>query len=143
MATIKQKINIGDTVIVRYAGELIPNKVLEIKPETIGCRTKYFTEWHYEGKSDLHKGWYALDTDYTIVEIIPKDKPSIMASLTNMMKKLLDKDTQVLVKAGYINGDLLLTEKGEEALFAVLFTQNKTDLVTLAQAELDEKEKSK
>ena len=54
------------------------------------------------------------------------------------MKKLLDSDTQTLVKAGYIDGDLNLTDEGREALHSELFTANKAALVKSAQAKLDE-----
>jgi len=57
------------------------------------------------------------------------------------MKRLLDEDTQTLVKAGYINGDLELTEAGKKALWAIIFTANKAALVTEAtEAIADAKE---
>jgi len=59
-------------------------------------------------------------------------------NLNTMMKKLLDKNTQKLVKAGYINGDLELTREGNEALTAILFEQNKEELVKLAEEKLKE-----
>jgi hypothetical protein len=58
--------------------------------------------------------------------------------LNNFMKKMLDKDTQTLIKAEYINGDLLLTQKGKEALDSINFQANKAELVKLAQEDLDE-----
>lgn len=74
------------------------------------------------------------DADYTKVS----DKKTIMQKVSIMMKKLLDSDTQTLVKAGYINGDLDLTETGLAALHAVQFDANKAALVVMAQADLDE-----
>lgn len=59
-------------------------------------------------------------------------------NLNAMMKKLLDADTQTLIKAGYINGDLKLTDKGKEAMDTLNFLTNKVELVKLAQQELDE-----
>lgn len=61
-----------------------------------------------------------------------------MSKLNNMMKQLLDSDTQTLVKAGYINGDLELTPEGQSALQTILFAANKAALVTAGQAKLDE-----
>ena len=58
--------------------------------------------------------------------------------LNTMMKKLLDKDVRTLIKADYINGDLEFTDKGKEALFSILFTENKKELVILAQEFLKE-----
>lgn len=67
-----------------------------------------------------------------------KPKHSIMNKLSNMMKRLLDKDSQALVKAGFINGDLELTGEGQEVLHSLLFQQNKEALVELAQEKLAE-----
>lgn len=72
--------------------------------------------------------------------IKPTKKPLIM-KLNAMMKQLLDADTQTLVKAGYINGDLEMTSDGEDALLTILFVANKAALVTDAQAKLDAEKK--
>lgn len=66
-----------------------------------------------------------------------------MTKVSNMMKKLLDSDTQELVKAGYINGDLDMTEEGKNALIAELFVANKSALVESAKAKNDEESKNK
>lgn len=71
---------------------------------------------------------------------IKKDKPNIMKRLNNMMKRLLDADTQTLVKAGYINGDLELTDLGRGALIVILFDVHKSDLVAEAAESLKEEE---
>lgn len=68
---------------------------------------------------------------------------TIMRTLNNMMKKLLDADTQLLVKMEYINGDLELTAKGKVALESLNFIDRKAELVALAQEELTEAEKVK
>ena len=57
-----------------------------------------------------------------------------------MFKKLVDADTQALVKAGYINGDLELTDEGKNELMALVFDANKAALVVAAQAKLTQKE---
>lgn len=61
----------------------------------------------------------------------------LMKTLSIMMQKLLDADTQTLVKAGFINGDLDLTTEGTKALNAIMFQTNKAALVTLAQEQID------
>ncbi len=65
-------------------------------------------------------------------------KKSLMQKVSTMMKRLLDADTQTLVKAGFINGDLDLTDEGKEALYAILFDANKTALVAAAKEALTE-----
>ncbi len=72
---------------------------------------------------------------------LTKKEKGFMKKLNTMMRKLLDVDTQTLVKAGYLNGDLELTEEGKEALFGILFVANKAELVASAQAVLDEEAK--
>lgn len=62
----------------------------------------------------------------------------IPVKLTPMIKRLLDSDSQTLYKAGYLNGDLELTEAGRNALQTIIFTQNKAELVKLAQEVLEE-----
>ncbi len=61
-----------------------------------------------------------------------KSKKTLMKTVSNMMKKLLDADTQELVEANYINGDLELTIEGIRALQTILFVSNKAELVKMA-----------
>ena len=81
-------------------------------------------------------------TYWEIIEEV-KTKKTFMSKVSTMMKKLLDADTQTLVKANYIDGDLMLTPEGTTALLAELFTSNKAALVTSAQAKLDEEKADK
>ena len=61
--------------------------------------------------------------------------------LTNLAKKLLDENTRTLIKAGYIDGDLELTDDGQEVLLSILFAEKKEDLVKMAQEEIKDKKK--
>lgn len=94
----------------------------------------------------VYKGNYErLICDYgfalaPFIKYQPTNKP-IMKTLTTMMQKLLDAPTQTLVKAGYINGDLELTNEGNDALMAILFVANKDALVADAQAKFDAEKK--
>lgn len=78
-----------------------------------------------------------LDNYYII------NNKTLMKKLSIMMKKLLDKETQLLVKAGFINGDLEITTEGQHALNSVLFTEKKAELVKLAEEVISESEKNK
>lgn len=83
-----------------------------------------------------------IDAKVTIsAEPIKKPKKPIMKTVTTMMKKLLDTDTQELVKAGLINGDLELTERGSDELEVIMFTKFKTELVAVAKEINKEEEK--
>jgi hypothetical protein len=66
------------------------------------------------------------------------NKTTMPKKLGAIAKRLLDGDTKTLVKAGYINGDLELTDEGTAALNAVIFEQNKAALVEAAKAEIEE-----
>jgi hypothetical protein len=67
-----------------------------------------------------------------------KQQENKMSKLNNMMKRLLDEPTKKLIKAGYINGDLLLTNEGEEALKAIVFEEKKEALVKMAEEKIAE-----
>lgn len=83
-------------------------------------------------------GW---DTAYKLPEDYKPIKKPFMKKLGTMMKKLLDADTQELVKAQYINGDLELTAVGKDALWTIIFSANKQALVDMAKEENVESEK--
>lgn len=70
-------------------------------------------------------------------------KKTFMSRLSIMMKKLLDADTKKLVEAGFINGDLNLTEEGRVQLQTILFMANKAELVKNAEEVIAEAEKEK
>jgi hypothetical protein len=89
-----------------------------------------------------HK-WYIHSYNYRLLKD-SETNMTITKKLGAMMKKLLDADTQALVKAGYINGDLELTTDGMKALTAIIFTANKAALVAdanevIAEAEAETK----
>ena len=66
-----------------------------------------------------------------------------MKKLNQMMKKLLDSNTKKFIKAGFINGDLELTDEGQEALNAILLEKYSQELLVLAEEQIKEdKEKS-
>lgn len=147
MVPMKSRFKVGDSVTITVSSaQNCVNKILGIRLKD--GKPEYYTTWAYEGQPDTgtQKGWYNLEA-FTIVKIIKgsikSKRETNMKPLTNMMKKLLDADTQTLVKAGYVNGDLLLTNEGTLALESILFTQNKAELVKLAQEVIDEEKASK
>lgn len=78
-----------------------------------------------------------------IIDEVCDKKTKRMNRVSAMMKRLLDADTQTLVKAGFLDQNLELTEHGCDALDAILFDANKAALVKLAQEKLDEAKASK
>ena len=77
------------------------------------------------------------------IKLTNKPIKTFMNRVSIMMKKLLDADTQALVKAGLINGDLMLTSDGRDELDAVSFVANKAALVERANEIIAEAEKNK
>ena len=69
----------------------------------------------------------------------PLNKINNTMKITNLVKKILDKDTRTLVSAGFINGDLALTDDGVSELLGILFLQNKDELVKIATEKIEEK----
>ncbi len=94
-----------------------------------------------KGDRAEYKAWYFMfEWLIPACETISK-KETIMNTLSNIAKKLFDADTQVLVKAGYLESNMELSCKGKEALAAINLEANKAALVVLAQADLDEEAK--
>ena len=73
--------------------------------------------------------------------ITSKSSISRMQKLTTMLKRFLDKEAQILYKAGFLDGDLKLTTEGREALEAILLIATRAELVKAAQEVIDEEEK--
>lgn len=92
-----------------------------------------------EVADNYRKYYYGVDT--SDIKITPTPNKPIMKTVTTMMKKLLDADTQKLVKAGFVNGDLELTERGRAELTAILFTNYKKELVEVAKEVIKEEDK--
>lgn len=59
---------------------------------------------------------------------------------SNIAKRLLDNDTKTLIRAGFLSNDLLLTERGEEALLSVMLQSNLPIMVKEAAEEIAEQE---
>lgn len=56
--------------------------------------------------------------------------------ITNLVKKILDKDTRTLVSVGFINGDLAITDEGVSELLGIIFLEKKEELVKIAKEKL-------
>lgn len=60
--------------------------------------------------------------------------------LSHIAQQSLDKGTQALLKADYMEPDMTLTGTGKNALLTVIFQEKKAELVKLAEQELEEQE---
>ena len=92
-------------------------------------------EWKYECGGDcVRKGREHMEKRNLI-------KNNKTMKITNLVKKLLDEDTRTLVEAGFINGDLALTDEGTSELIGLLFLEKKAELVKIAQEKNAENSK--
>lgn len=78
---------------------------------------------------------------YSDWRLIKTNKKSFMKTITTIAKKLLDSDTQALIKAGYIDSCLELTTPGKEEIQAIQFETYKAELVVRANAKIEEENK--
>lgn len=122
----------------RVANHVKGNEDVEGKCATVMWAGK---EGHYnilyDGDTETG-GWY----DEGDMELI-SDRKGIMQTLSAMAKRLLDKDTKTLIKAGYLSTDLSITEKGIKHINAFLFDKFKSDIVKVAEEVIAEEEKDK
>jgi len=93
------------------------------------------------GHAKIGHGWWVYACEITKIS----NKITIMKKLSNFIKKTVDGDTQELLKAGYINGDLEPTDEGKNRLGEILWFANLPAIVALAkEANLEaEKESNK
>lgn len=73
------------------------------------------------------------------LEVITNNKNM---KLTSLFKKLVDKDTRIMVEAGFLSEDFQLTEIGANTILGLIFLERKEDIAKLAQEKLDD-EKNK
>lgn len=93
--------------------------IVQLNPTKIS----YGIKWD-NGEETDSTGWECID-------LIPKK--TIMKKLTNYIKKAVDANTQELLKAGFINGDLMPTYEGEQAIKEILWFANYEALVAKAK----------
>lgn len=105
--------------------------------------SKYGNYWYkFEVNGSEFEAW-ENDIELVNSNYVDNNKQTIMQKVGIMFKKFTDKDTQTLYKAGYVNGNLELTEAGRTALLAVNFDANKAALVASAQEVIAEEEAEK
>lgn len=80
-----------------------------------------------------HDRWNFSENWLELINNKVDNKQTIMQKLNSMIKRLLDKDSQALYEAGFIDGDLRITQRGKEELDGIIFEANKAELVRLAK----------
>lgn len=89
-----------------------------------------------------YMGASSLSSDGDLQKSTVKKDTIMIKKLGTILKKLVDGDTQKLLKAGLLNGDLELTGRGHEELLNVLFFANKEAMVARADEMIAEDEEA-
>lgn len=71
-----------------------------------------------------------------LINSVPQTKKPM--SISSMIKKLVDADTKTLMKAGFLDNELDLTEEGRAELDSIMFIANKAALVKAAAERIEE-----
>ncbi len=104
-----------------------------IKERLLGGTT--YSENIYRGIGKSNYAWVDEFSNKNFNNFLPRMKR--MQKLSPMQKELLNEDTKTLIKAGYLDNDLELTEEGEQVFNAILFEEKRAQLVAAAKAKLD------
>ena len=146
------ELEVGDRVRGQYDEHKYTGTVYSIEEDSVEViRDNTGNKWSCKirGNGEV-AGAYNFDDGIHNLQLISSTEPqqeggkgTIIMRLNTMMKKILDKDTKTLIKAGYLNGDLQLTETGRESLEALLVEEKKEALVKLAEETIEEQKSEK
>lgn len=117
---LEENLKIGDRVRVKESGNI--GTVVHIRAITV----------------DISFKWGMAPYRFEQLEIVNQ---GVFMKITNLMRKILDKDVRTVIKAGLINSDLVLTGRGEEELMGILFLEKKAELVKIAEEIIKEESK--
>lgn len=84
------------------------------------------------------------DRNQNATPISTNNPDTTMSQILNpLAEAMLDKDTKNLIKTGYLNSDLSITDKAKNAMWTMALQERKAELAKLANAELEKEEKCK
>lgn len=92
--------------------------------------------------SDCRLGEELTDESYCVTqfcEVIYQPNNNKNMKITNLIKKIIDKDVRTLISADFISRDLTLTDEGVNELLGILFLEKKEELVKIAQEKIENK----
>ncbi len=116
----------------------------DCKKVTIGTLESLIEK--YEDYSTFRKYYYPTfqywDEAVETPPLTLNKNKSMVKKLSNWIKRTVNEDTQKLIKAGMLNGDLEPTEAGWDILEEIQWEKNHTDLVKRADEIIAEAEKS-
>jgi hypothetical protein len=132
--------------------------LVELKPKHINAAFYHSGEWEitanyggYEFAGKVKPNVFDLRSveektkQLTLVKeedliLVFKYSKNKSMKITNLTKKLLDGNTRKLIRAGFIDGELALTDEGVDELLGLFFIEKKDELVKIAEEKIaDEK----
>ena len=87
--------------------------------------------------------WYSESDFDSSTKVARKETMSTINKLTILAKSIVDADLKNMIKVGWLDSSLQLTDEGEEAILAHYLSANKAELGKLAESELKERRKDK
>lgn len=133
-------INAGDLV---FTEENLETAEKMLRSANVGDRYYFTTPW-YKWQYPTYQNLYPLTFTATAScsgEIKPRY--TLMQKLSNTLKRVLNDNFKALYKAGYVDGDLNLTDRGWYALKEILFQAHEEALVAHANEYIAEQEAEK
>lgn len=155
------KFKVGDRVVVRnylYGGREqdmygtltgVSDEAVTAENWTVGCEygpvqlseNDIEVVPGFDGRQSYSTGFYKIQNYHWDTPIMQTKTKTFMKKLSNFITKTVDPKTQLLLKAGLINGDLEPTDAGRDVLTEILWFQNLEQIATRAQEIVTENEK--
>ena len=90
-----------------------------------------------DGNPEIMYGYRALTIAKRVTKIITFSKNN-MSKISILLTRLLSKDIQTLIKAGFLTERLDLTDEGTQALLVLMLDEKREQLVKIAEERLCE-----
>lgn len=122
----------GESLILDSSGKIYRNVMVsqDMPSQRMYIFKPGYSLWEWE--------W---DSPRRHMSMTPPKPKKFMATLKTIASKLLDADIKALVKAGWLDEELELTEDGEQAVLSFILLQNKVELAKEARNKIkDEKD---
>lgn len=96
-------------------------------------------DWKHNGGLWTSKMGCSCDSSWELISSPKSAKISIMGKLSNLARSVFDKDYRKMIKIGWLNSDLSITEEGKNVILADYLAENKIKFGKLANEQLKEK----
>lgn len=137
------KDNLGRTnlVVRRVSSDLEISKYYKSDEQADGVFWELETiawdiEHPHSGESRMNTYWKQAEYIRENYKLLKTNNTKKTMKITNLIEKILDKNTRTLIKAGFLSEDLQLTDLGASTILGLIFLERKEDLAKLAQEKI-------